>query len=171
MARQQFNVSLPEDVIRRVKHAAIDEDVSLSQYVENALLDYARPVDKRRGGGRPDNQLTMMPIVYSSDVDKLSAFFERLGGQPRLRKHRDGWIELILGRALIAMHRAAPEFKPEEVELTLVYAGKLETLRDELKEHVEISDIRDVEYGRFMIATAPTGFRIQITELDHELYS
>lgn len=171
MARQQFNVSLPDDVIRRVKHAAIDDDMSLSQYVENALLDYARPVDKRRGGGQPDGQLTMMPIVYTSDVDKLSAFFEMLGGQPRLRKHRAGWIELILGRALIAMHRPAPEFDLEQVELTLVYSGKLETLRDQLKDNVEVSDIRDVEYGRYMMATAPTGFRIQITELDHELYS
>lgn len=171
MARQQFNVSLPDDVIRRAKHAAIDDDVSLSQYVENALLDYARPVDKRRGGGQTEHQLTMMPIVYTSDVDRLSGFFERLGGQPRLRKHRDGWMELILGRALVAMHRLAPEFEPEAVELTLVYSGRLETLRDEIHDEIEVSDIRDVEYGRYMIATAATGFRIQITELDHELYS
>ena len=48
MAKQQFNIYLPPALIRRVKHAAVDEGVSLSRFVEQALaarLD--RPQERR----------------------------------------------------------------------------------------------------------------------------
>lgn len=48
--KQQFNVYLPPALIRRVKHAAIDQPMSLSRLVETALSAY---LDRLEGERRP----------------------------------------------------------------------------------------------------------------------
>ena len=43
--KQQFNVYLPPALIRRAKHAAVDQGTSLSHLVESALLAYLERLD------------------------------------------------------------------------------------------------------------------------------
>jgi predicted HicB family RNase H-like nuclease len=38
--KQQFNVWLPPDLVKRVKHASVDAQVSLSVFVERAIEDH-----------------------------------------------------------------------------------------------------------------------------------
>ena len=44
--KQQFNVYLPADLVRRVKHAAIDANQSLSLFVEQALVAHLSRQEK-----------------------------------------------------------------------------------------------------------------------------
>lgn len=46
--KQQFNVYLPPALIRRVKHAAVDQGASLSRLVETALTAYLDRLQEER---------------------------------------------------------------------------------------------------------------------------
>jgi predicted HicB family RNase H-like nuclease len=47
-AKQQFNVYLSTELVRRVKHAAVDADRSLSEFVEAALEAYLLTLEEER---------------------------------------------------------------------------------------------------------------------------
>ncbi|MFC7403631.1 CopG family transcriptional regulator [Georgenia alba] len=45
--KTQFNVYLPPELVRAVKHRCIDEGVSLSAFVERILTDYLAEVEEK----------------------------------------------------------------------------------------------------------------------------
>jgi len=49
----QFNVYLPADLVRELKHRAIDEGVSLSSLVERVMTTFLAGDDTTTAGGGP----------------------------------------------------------------------------------------------------------------------
>jgi len=46
--KQQFNVYLPPELVRELKHAAIDDRLSLSRYVERIFREHLQRRGKER---------------------------------------------------------------------------------------------------------------------------
>lgn len=171
--KQQFNVYLSSDLIRQLKHAAIDERATLSGFVESALRDsLRRPRDQPAQMGAP---LTLMPIVWVSDIRRSIEFYGHLGFELVMQSRSGRWAELEVGGAMLAVHRADParlaSANTERTLIALITMEPLPQLKERLAERgiVVERDITDETFGRSLLVRDPDGLGISITEKDLEL--
>lgn len=171
MEKQQFNVYLPPELIRRVKHRAIDADQSLSSWVERILESHLQQEGR---GSQPSEgeDLTPLPIVYVSDMDSALVFYRALGFQ--LYTGGRVWSELRLGEARLALHKADPEaLDSGHLGLAMAAHIPLEDLLDKLVAAgvQPARAISDEAFGRSVLLLDPDGLPIQVNEHDPDLYS
>ena len=163
----QFNIYLPPNLIRRVKHAAIEADKSLSVYVEELLGAEVGPHAAATAAAAP---LTLMPIAYVRSMAESLRFYRALGLS--LRHEGDTWSELGLGDAVLALHAMEkPPPGPSPV-VAFVCRERLESLIDRLRTEglSQPLEIVDEAYGRSLLLRDPDGLSIQINEHDPDLY-
>lgn len=166
--KQQFNVTLPPDLIRAAKHRAIDDQHSLSDWLENVLTSYLAK-DLRMD----TPAVTVQPMVHVTEMAESVAFYEALGATI-VNGSRDGdFVLLALGTTQLSLlaHPANPEQGGGDVELNFE-ATDLEVVEaTALAAGLDVvTPVRDEGFGRQLQLRAPGGLLIKINELDSSLY-
>lgn len=178
--KQQLNVSLDPDLIRRVKHRSIDAQLSLSdlmtRVLEAHLMTEENPVTEPTSSTpAAAGLLQLQPMVHVEEMSAAVEFYERLGGQ-LIHGSRDGdWVLMRIGGAEVGLlaHPPNPEQHEGLVELNFAFSGSLADLEEQLRDAgVRVAHrTADEGFGRQLQISSPDGLLVKINELEPQLYT
>ena len=167
--KQQFNVYLYPDIIKRAKHKAIDDQLSLSDLVSCALGEYMN-----RSQPAASSSLRLQPIVHVTDMSASIRFYEALGAKVQMGSRDGDWALLTIGESEIGLlaHPANPEQGEGDVELCFECDSPLSKVETRLQtDGVEIvRGAGDEAFGEQLQVRAPGGMLNKINRLDSSTF-
>ena len=171
--KQQFNVNLDAELVRRVKHHSIDVQQSLSDLLTRVLTAYLE--EPTVTDDKPKLDLTLQPMVHVADLPGTLAVLEQALGARLENGSRDGDFVLVsVGGAQVGLlaHPPNPEQGEGAVELNFASGTPLEEVEAAAAAAgVEIAaPTSDEGFGRQLQLRTPDGLLIKINELEPELY-
>ncbi len=169
VGRQQFNVTLPPDLVRQLKYRAIDAQLSASHFVERVLRAQLATQENQMTG------LNLQPMVHVEDMAASLAFYEALGAQVAHGSRDGDFVMLTVGNAQLSLlaHPPNPEQNEVTVELNFDTERELTDVESALRvANVEIAQpVTDEGFGRQLQVRSPDGLLIKINQLEPDLYS
>lgn len=178
--KQQFNVYLTPDTVTRMKHRAIDAQLSLSDLVEQILTRYLATPEDEQHGVRPDLAastavgLALQPMVHVADMGQALDFYRALGAVVQHGSRDGDWALVRFGGTDLGLlaHPANPEQHEGKVELNFDAAEPLAGFEERLRE-AGVTIVRptgDEGFGYQLQIADPDGMLVKINQLDPTLY-
>ena len=172
--RQQFNVTLPPALVRKIKYRAIDAQLSASHLVERLLEAQLARKDADMTD-RDEHSFTLQPMVHVADMPSAVSFYEALGAQV-VHGSRDGdYVLLDVAGAALALlaHPPSPEQDQGPVELQFTAHGDLRALEQKLRmAGVDIGRAAtDEAFGAQLHLRSPDGLLVKVNQLEPDLYT
>lgn len=174
--RQQFNVNLDPELVRRVKHHAIDVQLSLSDLVAGILERHLNgDTDMAASSSPAGTGLSLQPMVHVEDMRAAVTFYEALGATVAHGSRDGDFVMMQVGQARLGLlaHPPNPEQDEGTVELNFETSESLDSVEQRLRaaEVAVVQPTTDEGFGRQLQVAAPGGLLIKINQLDKELYT
>ncbi len=117
--------------------------------------------------------IVVSPLRFTADIDAMRRFLELLGLRSRIESESGGWLDMVAGAGMVALHSAATSDsggKAGETRLCFE-AEDLSTLAARLLERgVRDVAIHDEAYGRSLTCTDPIGDPVSVNGRSDDLY-
>ncbi len=174
--RQQFNVNLDPELVRRVKHHAVDVQLSLSDLVARVLQHHLdKESEMINSSSAATTGLSLQPMVHVQQMDVAVAFYEALGATVAHGSRDGDFVMMQIGPARLALlaHPPNPEQNEGLVELNFETGEPLDAVEQRLRAAgvAIVQPVIDEGFGRQLQVSAPDGLLVKINELEEELYT
>jgi predicted enzyme related to lactoylglutathione lyase len=117
--------------------------------------------------------VVVRPVRFTDDVKAMQAFFEALGLRPRIEAEAGGWVDMVAGGGMVALHSAATSAsggKPGQTSLSFE-ADDLTSLAKRLEAAgVDRVRVYDEAYGQVLTCSDPLGNEIHVDGRSGDLY-
>jgi len=119
------------------------------------------------------NDILIRPLRFTADVPAMRTFLEALGLRSRIESERGGWVDMIGGWGMVALHDSAETASGAAAgQTTLSFeADDVDELKDRLiAAGYEDATIWDEAYGRVLSVTPSGDVQIWFDERSKDLY-
>jgi hypothetical protein len=119
------------------------------------------------------NDILIRPLRFTADVPAMRTFLETLGLRSRIESERGGWVDMIGGWGMVALHDSAHTASGAQAgETTLSFeADDIDELKDRLiAAGYQDATIWDEAYGRVLSVTPSGDVQIWFDERTKDLY-
>ena len=179
--KQQFNTYLPANLILSVKHRAIDDQLSLSDWMEKALSVYLGQAleptiqvkgEKMTTAKNQETQLKVMPLVHVENLKQSIKFFETLGFKLLFQSRDEDWGQIEMNGCEIGLLAHPAAGGDERIELNFMSDKPLGEVEKKLRTSgiKIIKSASDEGFGEQLQIEDADGHKIKINRLTPETF-